>query len=234
MGMGSKRVRRWLFVALLVVGVFSSVRLLQSARPSQEAAPSASSKEIRPAMILYGAGIADGMITTITPASLGSRKTWRITDYSQDPASSKVNDYDLYDLDRETLAPLRSVMNTEEFHLELTFGDKEVIYRKTTQQDTITENIPLSTVVQPEGPGLEVFVAALPLAVGYKTQYAVVDRWGGHGNTRVKTVSLSVSKRAIEQTSSRQARHLLRLDRTRRWFFSDQGKSAGAKPTFCR
>jgi hypothetical protein len=54
--------------------------------------------------------------------------------------------------------------------------------------------------VQPEGPGLDVFVAGLPLVIGYKTRYAIVDRWGGHGSTRVKTVTLSVSKRTTENT----------------------------------
>jgi len=156
----------------------------------------ASSQQMRPTMILWNTGLVE----TITRASLGNRKTWRITHYPQDPTETKINDYDLYDLDQNTLAPLRSVRNTEEYHLELTFAEKEVIFNKTSEQENITETIPLSTVVQPEGPGHTIFVAGLPLAVGYKTRYAVVDRWGGHGSTRVKTVTLSVSKRTIENT----------------------------------
>jgi hypothetical protein len=72
---------------------------------------------IRPAMIVWGEGTAAGLIETITPAVLGSRKTWRIAHYPQDPTLTKSNDYDLYDLDQTTLAPLRSVMNTSEYHL---------------------------------------------------------------------------------------------------------------------
>lgn len=169
--------------------------------PGRAAGNHVASDQIRPAMILWGAGIAAGLVETITPAMLGDRKTWRITHYPQDPTAQKINDYDLYDLDRTTLAPLRSAMNTEEYHLELIFTEKEVTLHKTTSRDNVTERIPLSTGVEPEGPGTTVFVASLPLTVGYKKRYAIVDRWGGYGSTRVKTVTLSVSERATEDTS---------------------------------
>jgi hypothetical protein len=169
----------------------------QSGSPSQNAPHVASSKDIHPTMILWNTGTLE----TITPALLADRKTWRITHYPQDPTVSKTNDYDLYDLDRITLAPLRSVRNTDEYYLELVFGEKEVKLRKTTNQETTEEQIPLSTAVEPEGPGLGVFVAGLPLAVGYKTQYMLVDRWGGHDSSRVKMVTLSVSRKMTENTA---------------------------------
>jgi hypothetical protein len=164
---------------------------------SQKISPPVGSGSIHPTMILWNTGLVE----TITPATLGNRKTWRITHYPQDPTDSEINDYDLYDLDQTTFAPLRSMMNNEEFHLELIFSEKEVTLRKTTGQDTETEQIPLPGPVQPEGPGLDVFIARLPLAVGYKTQYSIVDRWGGHGSTRVKTVTLSVSKSLMKNTA---------------------------------
>jgi hypothetical protein len=129
----------------------------------------ARSNQIRPAMILWAGGAA-GLVETITPAVLGGRKTWRITHYPQDPTETEINDYDLYDSDQETLAPLRSVRNTEEYRLELSFAEKEVTLRKTKGQNTTTEKIPLATAVESEGPGLDVFVAGLPLAPGYKTR----------------------------------------------------------------
>jgi len=64
-----------------------------------------------------GTGAAAGLVETITPAKLGSRKTWRIVHYPQDPTVTQTNEYDLYDLDQVTLAPLRSVMNTAEYRL---------------------------------------------------------------------------------------------------------------------
>ena len=72
-------------------------------------------------MILWNTGLVE----TITPASLEGTKTWRITHYSQDPVDSNTNDYDLYDLDQTTFAPLRSVMNNEGSHLELLFAERE-------------------------------------------------------------------------------------------------------------
>jgi hypothetical protein len=156
------------------------------------------SDRVRPAMILWGTGAAAGLVETITPATFGSRKTWRIVHYPQDPTVTPTNEYDL---DQVTLAPLRSVMNTPENRLELIFTEKNVLLRRTTAQGESTEQIPLSTKIQAEGPGLDVFVAQLPFAVGYRTRYAIVDRWGGHGASRVKAVALSVGKRATEQTS---------------------------------
>lgn len=168
----------------------------QVGHPSQELTCPINSELMRPAMIVWNGGLVE----TITRASLGSRKTWRITHYPQDPTSSKTNDYDLYDLDQTALKPLRSVMNAENFRLELIFADQEVTFHKTTDHDDITEKIPLSTPVCPEGPGLDVFLASLPLRVGYTVRYAIVDRWGGHGATRVKTVTLSVLQRITEDT----------------------------------
>lgn len=158
-------------------------------------------EQMHAGMIVYGIGLAAGQVRTITPAMFGGHKIWRITDYLQDPTTTKVNDYDLYDVEQRTLTPVRSVMNTEELHLELIFSEKEVILHKITQQEDVTERIPVSTPVKPEGPGLDVFVASLPLAVGYQTRYAIVDRWSGHGVTRVKRVTLSVLRKATENTS---------------------------------
>lgn len=155
------------------------------------------SDQIGPTMILWNTGLVE----TITPASLEGRKTWRITHYPQDPVDSNTNDYDLYDLDQSTFAPLRSVMNNDDSHLELIFAEKEVILRQTRGKETVTEQIPLNGPVQPEGPGLDVFVARLPLAVGYKTHYAIVDRWGGHGSTRIKATTLSVSNQFQKNTA---------------------------------
>jgi hypothetical protein len=152
-------------------------------------------------MILWGAGAAAGTVETITPAMLGTRKTWRIAHYPQDPATENVNNYDLYDLDQTTLAPLRSVMNTEEFHLELIFQEKEVALRRTSANGNVVERIPISMRVEPEGPGLDIFIASLPLAVGYHKRYAIVDRWGGHDNGRLKMVTLIVPNRSKQNTS---------------------------------
>jgi hypothetical protein len=187
------------FLLLLLLG--AKMPAVCAAQASSEStAPLSSSRNIRPAMILWGGGAA-GLLETITPAALGNRKTWRITHYAQDPTETKINDYDLYDLDQETLAPLRSVRNTEDYQLELTFDEKEVTLRKSGSNNTTMEHIPLTSPVQAEGPGLDVFVAGLPLRTGYRIRYAMVDRWSGHEKSRLKTVTLAVLKRSTEDTS---------------------------------
>ena len=182
---------------LIIWCVIAPVLDGQTPRPPRKNEHLAESNKIRSTMILWNTGLVE----TITPASLDGRKTWRITHYPQNPVDSNTNDYDLYDLDQSTFAPLRSVMNNEESHVELLFAEKDVTFRQTRGKETMTEEIPVTGPVQPEGPGLDVFVARLPLAVGYKTHYAIVDRWGGHGSTRVKAMTLSVSNQFQKNTA---------------------------------
>src|SRR5215831_6863741 len=99
----------------------------QSNLSPRKTAHIAGSNQIRPTMILWNTGLVE----TITPGSLEGRKTWRITHYPQDPVESSTNDYDLYDLDQITFAPLRSVMNSESSHLELVFTEKKLTLHQT-------------------------------------------------------------------------------------------------------
>ncbi len=43
-------------------------------------------------------------------------------------------------------------------------------------------------------------MAGLPLSVGYKTEYFIVDRWNGHGGSRLKAITLFVAKKVTENT----------------------------------
>jgi len=193
-----RRLRFRLAILLFWSANFATMWSAQA--PSENTALILDSRQIRTAMILWGGGAA-GTVETITPAMLEGRKTWRITHYPQDPTETASSDYDLYDLDRETLAPIRSMRNTEESRLDLIFGEKEVTLRKSAGQNTSTETVPLPGAVQAEGPGLSVFVAGLPLRTGYNVRYRIVDRWSGHESTRVKMVTLEVLKKAVEDTS---------------------------------
>jgi hypothetical protein len=150
--------------------------------------------QLRPAMLVWANDQdADRLVETVTQAMLGDRQVWRVTDYDQDPTSTTANDYDLYDLDAVTLSPLRSISNREGSQLQLTFGDHEVTVRtKAGGTESAPERIAVSVPVKPEGPGETAMVASLPLAIGYRTQYQIVDRWDGHGSARLKTVTLSV------------------------------------------
>ncbi|HLW53765.1 MAG TPA: hypothetical protein VKW06_13080, partial [Candidatus Angelobacter sp.] len=129
--------------------------------------------------------------------------TWLLAE-SSDESHNRYTSYGLLRLEllgQKQLSLLETVGGRCRHAIKLIFAEKEVLLRRTTAQGESTEQVPLSTHVQAEGPGLDVFVAELPLAVGYRTRYTIVDRWGGHGAARVKAVVLSVGKRATEQTS---------------------------------
>lgn len=166
----------------------------------------AGAARLRPAMLIWNVGVGDPkgpdqLIEVVTQATLGDRKTWRVIHYSQDPTLDETNSYDLYDLDAVSLAPLRSVYNSQGSHLELLFDDKEVTVRHTSSKGSEPEKVPVTEPVKPEGPGETAFVASLPLHPGYHLQYKMVDRWDGRGQGRLKTVDLSVLKKDVERTA---------------------------------
>jgi hypothetical protein len=133
---------------------------------------------------------ASDVIETISEVTRDGRRAWRVTHYPVDPADGT---YDFYDVDAVTFAPIASVMRTRAFDLSLTFDAGRVLVRRTEKDQVVTEDIPLSATIMPEGPGTTAFMAALPLRPGYTLTYRIVDRFDGQRETRVKTVRLSVS-----------------------------------------
>lgn len=185
----------------------AAVLLLGAAEAhSAEAVAGPDSSQIRPAMLLWSVGInspngATGLVETITRATFRGRPTWRVTHYAHDPTASTTNEFDLYDVDAETLSPLRSVMLTPAFEVELTFGEDRVILRRKEEGDNVVEHVPLSAPVMAEGPGAQVFVGSLPLHPEYELRYRAVDRWSGKAATRVKRMTLSVLDRRVVATA---------------------------------
>jgi hypothetical protein len=160
---------------------------------------------LRPAMLVWNVGVDSAgdpsrLVETITTANWEGQKTWRVTHYPQDPANSKINDYDIYDLDRTSLAPLRSISSREDGWLELRFSKAGVAIRSKTESADWSEHVDLHTAVQSEGPGLTAFVATLPLKAGYRLDYELVDRWSGRNNTRIKKMRLEVKSRRVIET----------------------------------
>ncbi|HZS04017.1 MAG TPA: hypothetical protein VFD58_04205 [Blastocatellia bacterium] len=132
------------------------------------------------------------MLEAITPVFWEGHQTWRVTHYPLDPSTSTVNDFDLYDVDADSLRPVRNVMQTSKFRLEIHFKNDVATLRQVTEDRISDEQIPLATSVMPEGPGERVFVASLPLQTGFVREYYILDRWSGQGTSRLKQVQLSV------------------------------------------
>ena len=173
---------------------------------AQTTEPELNPNRVRSAMLVWSIGTnqPEGptrMVETITRATFQGRPTWRITHYDHDPTGTATNDFDLYDVDAETLQPLRSVMHNPRLELVLSFGRDTMVVRRRSGSDSTVERIPLTTRVEPEGPGTEVFVASLPLRVGYRLRFHIVDRWSGTGAGRVKPMSLSVTGRSRATTA---------------------------------
>jgi hypothetical protein len=190
------------FIAAGILAVVSSAQ----ERPPNAATVAAHSK-VQPALLVWQTDIhADGgpspLLETITSVLAEGRRIWRVTHYPPDPTNSTVNEFDLYDVDAETFRPIRSVMQTPEFRLEITFAPDAATLRRVVKDGNSVERIPLSKPVMPEGPGSTVFLAGLPLKEGFTTEFLVLDRWSGTGSSRVKTVRLSVIERKRISTAN--------------------------------
>lgn len=181
--------------------VVAAIILWATDGDAQTAGAGPQPSQIKPAMLVWSIGTdspngPSHMVEVITRATFQGRPTWRVTHYSHDPAASETNEFDLYDVDTESLSPIRSVMHNPEFRLGLSFGGGGVTLRREGKPDDAVEHIQLTTPVMPEGPGTQLLVAALPLRPAYKFRYNVVDRWSGKGDTRVKAMTLSVLGRS--------------------------------------
>jgi hypothetical protein len=141
------------------------------------------------------------MVETIAPALLDGRRTWRVTHYAFDPTGENGAGFDLYDVDAVTFAPIRSVMRNPEFELSLSFDPAAVVLRRTEKGASTDERIALKGPVKPEGPGQRVFIASLPLKVGYTLEYQLVDRWSGKDRGRLKDMTLTVRERRQADTA---------------------------------
>ena len=186
-------------VVPLSIGLGLGVALLSGLVPASPpgAAPAGS---LRPAMLVWAVGLdqregPSRLVETITAATWSGRPVWRVTHTPQDPSASKTRDFDLYDLDRDTLAPLRSVSTHDDGTLALEFNRERVVVRKSGTGGGDVEEVELHGPVEPEGPGLTPFVATLPLSDGYLRRYDMVDRWDGRGSARLKRITLRATRR---------------------------------------
>ena len=152
--------------------------------------------EVRSAILEWEIGLDDKegpswMVETILPASHRGQPVWRVVHRDPDPTDPDGDAYDMYDVDRKTFAPIRSVMRRKGFSLALTFeGERVEIEKSEGDQRSASEVKVLDPM--PEGPGIRVLIAGLPLRVGYTKEFPVVDRWARDEAHRVTNVKLSV------------------------------------------
>ena len=155
---------------------------------------------MRPAVLEWQIGLADKggpspLLETILPATYRGKAVWRVVHRDPDPvADGTQNAYDLYDVDPDTLIPIRTVSAHEGFYLGLAFeGDRAIIEKR--EGETRVESEVRVERPMPEGPGLQVLLASLPLRPGYATTFSMVDRWARDEASRVQAMTLTVSGR---------------------------------------
>jgi hypothetical protein len=153
---------------------------------------------VRPATLVWDIGIdapqgPSPMVETILPARYRNTDVWRIVHRDLDPTGDgAVNSYDMYDVDRSTGAPLRSVMERDGFRLAVTFAADHVAIERQDGADHLHSEAHAARP-WPEGPGQQVTLASLPLRAGYTTTLSVVDRWAKDEANRVVQVDVSVT-----------------------------------------
>jgi hypothetical protein len=159
--------------------------------------------QVRPGVLEWKVGIGqkDGpssLVEVILPATYNGRAVWRVVHWDGDPtASGSSADYDMYDVDRVTVRPVRSVASHDGFYLALTFDSEKVMIERRDQSGSRRSEVSVRDPM-PEGPGLEVLLASLSLRVGYRTSFSIVDRWD---ETRsLKQIDLVVGARQTIQT----------------------------------
>ncbi len=162
--------------------------------------------ELVPALIEWRVGLGEKdapspLIETVLPTTHRGVPVWRIVHRDPDPtADGSFNSYDLYDVAIDSLRPLRGVMNREGLFLSLSFEPDRVIIEKHAGDAHTRSELSLRDP-KPEGPGMTVFVAALPLQAGFRTSFQIVDRWATDDSTRVKWVDLQVTGERVIPTA---------------------------------
>lgn len=160
--------------------------------------------KVRPALLEWQIGVTDkegpsAMVETVLPATFEGKPVWRVVHRDPDPTRGDAASFDMVDVDRGSLAPVRSVMRREGFALSLDFrGDRVEIEKR--DGDVATRFEVRVRNPMPEGPGTRVLLAGLPLRPGYATEFPVVDRWARDESHRVSNVRLTVPRRLRLQT----------------------------------
>jgi hypothetical protein len=182
---------------------------------AQAPAPVPAPGQLREAMLTWRIGLdwprgPSRAIEVITRATWKGRDVWRVVHHQEDPTTAVEGRYDMHDVDALTMTPVRNVMRTDAFALEIDFTPEAVTYRRRAANgDSAIEHVPLTASVMAEGPALTALVASLPLAADYTTSFAMLDRWQGRERERIRPVTLRVTGRGSVQLDGRSIETLL-------------------------
>jgi dipeptidyl aminopeptidase/acylaminoacyl peptidase len=141
--------------------------------------PAADGSVIEPAELTYAVTMEMGpqkasmtMKRTIATCDAAGKRCWRISDVAKSPMGEMSDDFDV---DRTTLRPLRRTANSGPAKIELAYADQAITGTMSVMGQRSDVNVPLAAPVIGDGPGLELAIAGLPLAQGYRTIVRYLD-----------------------------------------------------------
>jgi len=123
-------------------------------------------------------------LRTVAEAEYQGTKVWRVVEATSGTMGAAA---DTLDLDAATLLPLRRGVQQGPMTIALAFGPEGVQGKIAGAMNMPIDAKTAGTVLS-DGPGIELPVATLPLAKGYKASFAVFDIMGGRANPMVLEV----------------------------------------------
>jgi hypothetical protein len=119
------------------------------------------------------------------------RSCWRVVDVVSTPGREAV---DTFDLDAETLAPLRRVA-TGTGTIRISYEARSVTGEIGVGEETVEVDMLLEAPVVGDGPGLELTLAALPLRAGFTTAVRLFEPI----EQRVRVMQLAVTGEEVSR-----------------------------------
>jgi len=170
---------------LLVSGPLGAITASAHGK-AEEAVPFLSAGEmtpeaLAPALIHWSFGRPDAItVETIYPASMEGERTWNVTHRSAFLDDESGNGFDYYVIDGESLRPIRSQMfHPGRINYEIDFTETQGALTINQGGEETAYTVELPGLLLPEGPGLGVLFAGLPLAEGYEVRFRQLARWSG-------------------------------------------------------
>ncbi len=163
--------------------------------------PEADGSRIKPTNLEYKGQMAVGPQTidytisrAIDAGEVEGRACWTIVDTSQTPMGTQT---DTYTVDAGTLAPVKREVSAGAGTITLNYSAASIRGSMGQAGQSLDIDQPLEAPVMADGPGLEVALAALPLAEGYSTTLRYFEPM----TQRVRLVQLTVSGTATAEVA---------------------------------
>ncbi len=137
-------------------------------------------------MNMMGREVTVNTTRTVAPARRGPARLWRVIDRIVSPMGEGA---DTLDLDASTLMPVRRAGRQGPGSVALTFSPGGVRGSISSGAMTVPVDVKFPALTLPDGAGIEVPLATLPLREGYRASLGVYDIMAGKSRPMVLAVT---------------------------------------------